>query len=317
MRSPWIRGGLIALASAYLLLGALSFLPDQFWLFEAISNARAELVWLGLIIALLLAFARAPATAVIIVLAAGIHGFLALHPIDPKAERASAGANLRVMSVNLGTAQKRDSRLLIQMIAVAHPDILVLVGGPLPARKMIAAALGFLPNHADNGNDDRGVSIDSRFVLANPAVESPDPVTPVLTAQVAVPTSAGETIIFFMAAHPLPPMQDWMAQHRRAGLEALAQWARSMDVPVVLAGQLNVTPQSELFGRLLRQGHLFDTARGTSPAPTWPTPVPGLGLRLDHVLVSPDIAVAKRTVGADFGSGHLPLTVDLAIPPPE
>ncbi|MFZ1989162.1 MAG: endonuclease/exonuclease/phosphatase family protein, partial [Alphaproteobacteria bacterium] len=172
-------------------------------------------------------------------------------------------------------------------------------------------------NHADTGNDDRGISIDSRYVLANPAVESPDPVTPILTAQLAVPTKAGATIIFVMAAHPLGPMQDWMARRRRGGLEALAKWASSMDAPVVLAGDLNVTPQSELFGQLLRQGHLFDTARGKFPPPTWLTPVPGLGLRLDHVLVSPDIEVAKRTVGADYGSGHLPLTVDLKIPSAE
>ncbi|HXZ67286.1 MAG TPA: endonuclease/exonuclease/phosphatase family protein, partial [Alphaproteobacteria bacterium] len=91
----------------------------------------------------------------------------------------------------------------------------------------------------------------------------------------------------------------------------------SIDAPVVVVGNLNLTPQSELFGWLLRQGHLFDTALGKFPAPTWPTPVSGLGLRLDHVLVSPDIEVVKRTVGADYGSGHLPLTVDLKVPAAE
>ncbi|MFZ1991127.1 MAG: hypothetical protein WAW96_15320, partial [Alphaproteobacteria bacterium] len=123
---PWIRGALIAIAAAYLVLGALSFLPNAFWLFEAMSNCRIAFVWLGFVIALLLALARLPAATVMIVLAAGVHGFIAAYPVDPKANLASDAPNLRVMSVALSSAKKRDDRLLIQMIAVARPDILVL-----------------------------------------------------------------------------------------------------------------------------------------------------------------------------------------------
>jgi endonuclease/exonuclease/phosphatase family metal-dependent hydrolase len=47
--------------------------------------------------------------------------------------------------------------------------------------------------------------------------------------------------------------------------------------------------------------------------PTWPTRFSPLLIPIDHCLVSATVAVVKRSVGPNIGSGHCPLLVDLAL----
>lgn len=123
-------------------------------------------------------------------------------------------------------------------------------------------------------------------------------------------------------------------------LRALAQ---SPD-PLVVGGDLNLTDQAPDYQRLLGArpagARLVDAYRlrgwglgHTFPAPPlYPLPpsvvplsifafgrqfvVPGPVLRLDHVLCSPDVVVRRARVWPTWGgSDHLPVVVDLVLPP--
>jgi len=65
---------------------------------------------------------------------------------------------------------------------------------------------------------------------------------------------------------------------------------------------------------LLARGGLVDTGLSRGLTATWLSRLPFLGLMIDHVLVSPDITVIDNRLGAQIGSEHFPVTVDLAIP---
>jgi endonuclease/exonuclease/phosphatase (EEP) superfamily protein YafD len=86
--------------------------------------------------------------------------------------------------------------------------------------------------------------------------------------------------------------------------------------PVVVAGDLNATRWHRGLSRLLALG--LDDAherRGRGWAATWPSdrrPLPPL-LRLDHVLVSPQVGVRAVAEGAGPGSDHLPVLADLVL----
>jgi endonuclease/exonuclease/phosphatase (EEP) superfamily protein YafD len=93
-------------------------------------------------------------------------------------------------------------------------------------------------------------------------------------------------------------------RHERQ-MEALARFVGRIDGPVVVAGGLNASPWSASFRRLR-------AAAGLSPAavlmPTWPAwPVVLPQVALDHVLVSPDVAVLEAGTGPAVGSDHLPV----------
>ena len=86
---------------------------------------------------------------------------------------------------------------------------------------------------------------------------------------------------------------------------------------VVLMGDFNTTPFSASFRRILDDGGLLDSATQPAERPRWPRPTwfsrwPGLGLSLDHMLLSPTWRIRERRLGPFFGSDHRPLVIELS-----
>ena len=83
--------------------------------------------------------------------------------------------------------------------------------------------------------------------------------------------------------------------------------------PVMLLGDLNASPWSYPFRRLLRDTGLLNSMRGWGVQPTWPAPLGPLGIPIDHVLHSEEIRITRRSTGPWIGSDHLPLIIEFAI----
>jgi endonuclease/exonuclease/phosphatase (EEP) superfamily protein YafD len=117
-----------------------------------------------------------------------------------------------------------------------------------------------------------------------------------------------------IGTHPLPPASKPAAAARNEQLSALAEFARREKVPVIVGGDLNVTSWSPYFSDLLREANLRDSRQGRGVQPSWASRIPLTDLPIDHVLVSPGIAVGNRTVGPHMGSDHRPVVADLLLP---
>lgn len=86
---------------------------------------------------------------------------------------------------------------------------------------------------------------------------------------------------------------------------------------VVLMGDFNTTPWSASFRRALDDSGLLDSATQPAERPRWPRPTwfsswPGLGLPIDHILLSPTWRIHERRLGPYFGSDHRPLVIELS-----
>jgi len=86
---------------------------------------------------------------------------------------------------------------------------------------------------------------------------------------------------------------------------------------VVLMGDLNTTPWSASFRRVLDDSVLLDSATRPAERPRWPRPTwfsywPGIGLPIDHILLSPGWRIHERRLGPFFGSDHRPLVIELS-----
>ncbi len=99
-----------------------------------------------------------------------------------------------------------------------------------------------------------------------------------------------------------------------SGKTILATWAASHSGKAVVFGDLNTTPWSPHFGRLLAEGRLVRAHPRWGVVPTWMVDHPWVALPLDHVLVSPEIGVTSVEVGPDLGSDHRPVWADLVVP---
>jgi endonuclease/exonuclease/phosphatase (EEP) superfamily protein YafD len=82
--------------------------------------------------------------------------------------------------------------------------------------------------------------------------------------------------------------------------------------PVVVVGDLNVTPWSAHYRRLLAEAELIDSQRVTACNPVGPHSAGPLGLPIDHVLHSDDVTVLDRELGPSFGSDHRSVHARLA-----
>lgn len=104
---------------------------------------------------------------------------------------------------------------------------------------------------------------------------------------------------------------------RRSQVRALlgAEWmVRAMQgLPLVICGDFNASPLSSIYRRLRRD--LRDVQCGSPRRATWPAWLPFW--RIDHMFVSPDIAVRGCQVPAEGfstrASDHLPLIAELSL----
>lgn len=102
-----------------------------------------------------------------------------------------------------------------------------------------------------------------------------------------------------------------------AAATAAAQRRIAEGYRVVLMGDFNTTPWSASFRRVLDDSGLLDSAIQPSERPHWPRPTwfsrwPGLGLPIDHILLSPAWRIHERRLGPFFGSDHRPLVIEVS-----
>ncbi len=115
--------------------------------------------------------------------------------------------------------------------------------------------------------------------------------------------------IRFMLAHPLIPSIG--STSRNDEFTLWAQEAKSGDGPFFLFGDLNCSPWSPYFGKLLQEGDLQDSEQGFGPQPTWNAFLLLPFVPIDHCLTNSRIRTEERKICESVGSDHLPVFVQL------
>lgn len=122
--------------------------------------------------------------------------------------------------------------------------------------------------------------------------------------------------VLFLVTHARATRSGREASERDLQLADMARFVQRRDRPVVIAGDLNVTPWSSYYRDLLRNTDLYDNRYGRGLMPTWPvTNFPwSLGMMpLDYVLTTPEVQVHTFERTADIDSDHYPLWVALSV----
>ena len=132
--------------------------------------------------------------------------------------------------------------------------------------------------------------------------------------------------VHVVATHPPPPVGAALRASSERHLLALADAATEIDGPILVLGDLNVTPWSAAFRELVRETGLIDARRGHGVLATWSpwTAVRGVpaallgsapfSLPIDHVLTGRGVAVENVSIGPPTGSDHRGLVADARLP---
>ena len=226
----------------------------------------------------------------------------------PRSTPQEQGTVTRVIVFNVLTNNQRRDELL-SFIQSRQPDIFVALETNQTWVDQLQPLQQQFPHHRSVPRSDNfGIAIYSKIPFDAIDVRKYGPHSlPSFNSYFSIDGSK----VNLIATHPLPPMRPQMADSRN---RQLAQAAGDLDSdhPRILVGDLNLTPWSPHFQDVLEIGNLVSASTNLKPTwsifPTWLG-----GLKLDHVLHSPDIKIVTYTVGPNLGSDHRPVIVDFCI----
>jgi endonuclease/exonuclease/phosphatase (EEP) superfamily protein YafD len=158
-----------------------------------------------------------------------------------------------------------------------------------------------------------GIGLYSKFPLSDVQVKAfGNPYgaqqLPSITAKVHILKTETFTIV---VTHPLPPMAGFSV--RNSQLADIALQRTSFGRDWILTGDLNTSPWSPYFVKLIQQTGLRDSQLGFGVQPSWPVDSLLFRIPIDHVLVSERFVVLNRELGPNTGSDHLPVIVELGL----
>lgn len=214
---------------------------------------------------------------------------------------------LKLVCFNVWT-RSRDAETVERFLKSEDPDVFVL----LEADDFWVASAGELsgrwPHSIEFPRDDNfGIVVRSKYPLLN--VEKlylDDAGIPTVSVRMAIDDV---TKVQLLATHPLPPKGNRNWRLRNQHLDGLASLCRDLDQPLVLLGDLNVTPWSPFYEDLVVDGQLIDARRAAfGLATTWNARSSLLNIPIDHAFVR-DLDVLEFSVGEKAGSDHLPIVL--------
>jgi len=234
---------------------------------------------------------------------------IACYPqLAPPFGRAEAGAPiLRLYSANLFYLNN-DTTAIRASIDAAAPDIIVLIELGQETTANIDRILKGYPHRIASMRLDQTRG-PSRSLIASryPLVPLTDPQDGLHSVAAIADTPLGcVNIVGVHLTRPWPYQFQW---GQISQTMALTDIRRGLTGPVIVAGDFNSVSSARI-GRQVQQ------EMGLLPAPgfpgTWPAALPSpLGITIDQVYRSPDLALVSRKLGRPNGSDHRPVITEL------
>ena len=226
-----------------------------------------------------------------------------------------ASPEIVIMTANVYSPNRQHNEI-VQQFLDSDADVIVVVELSTQLTRRLNGELSERYPHSvcmpqDAGNF--GIGVYSKHAIQDESVVSFGNLS---IPSVVLSTSVGGQPLRLVATHTFPPIGPGGFRHRNDHLNELAQqvgrWRREDEqVPVVVAGDLNLTPWSPIFHDFCEQADLVSES-GDVWHPTWYAfPLFPFGLVLDHVLFTSDLQCCRRQVGSGAGSDHRFVTVVL------
>lgn len=247
----------------------------------------------------------------------------------PKSSPAATGARVRVFSFNVGSARGFGQPAeVLKAVRSADADVVALVEAREDSLRTIGAGLASTyPYQAGS----KSVFIFSRLPLVEPR-------SGVLRSgshdSMLADVEVGNRLVAFAAVHLLRTEayagigngvssllqtgRHYRTTERDAAAAELAANLSRLGVPIVLAGDFNMTASSRSYDLITARFQDSYREAGWGFGHTYPTMLRSLDvsmplLRIDYIFHSPDLVALRARVGPDGGSDHLPIVADLAV----
>jgi endonuclease/exonuclease/phosphatase (EEP) superfamily protein YafD len=284
----------------YVLAGVLAFAPV--WPLSLIEHFRVQylVVGVGVVGAAILGTRFFDAA-----LIAWLVNLAIVAPDLGGSAHAKTGTHVRLVFANVLSANRAYDKVAA-LIRETQPDIVALVEMRAPWFAELAPALAGYEKLEHGRDDNFGLALYVRGSLHG-HIEYFGETVPTIVAEIGTRGVTATVIV----THPVPPVDSRAQSEQGEHLAGVAGHVTSLRGPIVLAGDLNATPWSRYFRKLVGTTGLCDSRAGFGYQGSFPASSALQRIPIDHVLVSCDIGVRDRRIGPDVGSDHLPVIVDL------
>ncbi len=257
-----------------------------------------------------------PVLALLGLLAQGWHLY-PLSPLGPRemalAPRDATASRVRVLAANV-LMENRDYDRLMKMVRILSPDVLLLMETDQAWVDGIEPLLAEYPtvlrapqeNYYGMVFATRLRTDEARIVRLTAAP------TPAVIAQLR---DGADRRFAFLGLHPKPPVVGEDTEERDAQLLYSALFARSAELPTVLAGDLNMAAWSHSARRMRWAGGYLSPRAGRGFYNSFDIDSLLLRVPIDHMMLSPDVVLQGFALSPDFGSDHYPVVGDLSFDP--
>ena len=310
----WLMLGCLTLCTV------LTFFSSKFWIADLLANLRVQLVLVGLPVLLVGMFLRQWRLAMIACVVLALHLSWCATAFPSVAKRESVGYLVTVTSVNVLSGNVQHDRVIADLIE-ANPDVIAVLeltsALDQKLRQDLPEYQHAITSSKNEGNF--GVGVYSKYPLADTEFfESVEAIESI--AVTIVVNQVGGTIQKFrlFVTHPLPPINAALFEKRNRQLEDVADRIhefrqQASGIPIVLLGDLNLTPWSPWFLELQSRSGLVRGISNFTLEPTWYRfPMFPFGLILDHGLIEPSLVCTDFQVGKPMGSDHRSITLRIA-----
>lgn len=303
------------------------------WPLELFSHYRPQLAGMALVVLILsLLLRHGPLILVNVVLLAAnlvpIFPHLMSYLREPATVEAG-GRSLRLLSLNM-RADATNRERFAALIREENPDVILLTEMPPSIGSRMAPFEEIYPHRLLGRSGPEffhEIGIFSRWPIASIQTTRVSQYRlPVIAADICPPSGERGACLHLITLHTLSPFGEGAAV-RDQQLDVAARAAATQIGPTLMIGDLNITPWSPTFTRLIDSTRLKDSSRLRGVTPTWAPRswservrgftealAPLAGLPIDHALASEDIALRASRVGPPVGSDHWPIIVDLQLP---
>ncbi|MEM9645676.1 MAG: endonuclease/exonuclease/phosphatase family protein [Planctomycetota bacterium] len=312
----WCARRTHAVVLAMVLVTCAGFAGNVHWFFDAMNHTRWHLVGIGGVIFVILALhRRGPWMA----LALGVVAcnLLVVAPWDwysTHGATQATGPEVKVLFWNIN-AGSRNTDQMTRLIRQAAPDVVALLEVHHDHIGSLAWLRKDYPAYRERPRSGAfGLAVYSRLpVQWDEQQRDPPEIRGVVNGG---ESATGNVAAFDLwAVHVFPPMNSTNRSDRNRQFERIAEdrvAQRSTGRPLIMGGDLNITPWCHEFRKLVADAGLLDTRAGQGYQATWPTGLGRLGIPIDHVLVSQQWEVLGRRVLEGHGvSDHSAVLVTL------
>lgn len=230
------------------------------------------------------------------------------------AQACAPERTLRLLSLNV-QAGNRNGEAVLEAVRMADADIVLLLETDAWWDAQIAKLYDRYPNHMASqprAAHYYGMQVLSRLPLSGTdMVYLFDEATPTLETSMTLRDGSS---VRLLGLHPRPPLSEPQPTTLRDGsIAAMAKVASASAAPVIMAGDMNATPWSDIVRLAKRVGHLADPRVGRGFIASFDADSSWMRWPLDHILAQDAFQLLAFERLAAVGSDHYPMAATLCL----